>query len=106
MSRTDMSLPGPSRFMAAFNFCLPQGSLLLPHVSSPGYCWGSLVSLGFCDKDGLNESQAALVSWLRSLGMFWPAWVVSVIRHGRSSTGSNKEKRLRLPRYPWPSVLV
>lgn len=95
MSRTDMSLPGPSRFMDAFNFCLPQGSLLLlptyPHVSSPGYCWGSLVSLVFCDKDGLNESQAALVSWLRPLGRFWPAWVVSVMEEAPQAVTKRRD---------------
>lgn len=68
--------------MAAFKFCLPKSSLTLlpayPHICRLGYCWGSLVSLGFCDKDGFDESQAALVSWIRSVGRFWLAWVVFV----------------------------
>lgn len=72
---------GPFRPMAAFNGCLPQSSLPLfpmyPYISHPGYFWGSPVSLGFCDKDRFNESRETPVSWLRSLGRFWLACVVS-----------------------------
>lgn len=71
------SVSGSSRPVAASNLCLPQGCP--PHILLwVGYCWDSLVPLGFCGQDGLSESLAAPVFWLESLGRFWLPWAVSI----------------------------
>lgn len=104
--RTDKKVPAqghPGPWLLSISACprtLFHSSPHTPHVSCPGYGWGSLV---FVTRTGLMRARQLLCL---GLGHWQVLACLGCIRQGRLFTGSDREGKLRLPRYPWPSVLV